>query len=282
MGALDKRVYFSYAAFASALLFIVAGVLLYTSGASDPAADANNIGLTVTAIAGILAFIFSFPHTTRDNSFVRQISASLLMVSGVVFAISAIYDGSEWIFATAGVLAGAAIVVDMLALWVSRVYGAMYVSAVLGAVVLVMGIMSFVNGYTPGYTLAMFLAFGIWLVMSGWVLGFTESDDGSRIREVVEAAVSEKKEKPQAQNKKATPKAKKAEPKKADDAEEKKVRTVELPDTAASKEAVQKTQQPAPKAEEAPAEEPKEEPKAEPQKPPAKAMGDFMQKLMSS
>ncbi len=284
MGALDKRI-FSGLAIVSALLFVVFGAMV--AGDADLTADDNTIALYLLTIAGLLAAVYSFSMIQTADSFARKLSAVLIIVAGIMFAVAGFLgDNAETVYAAAGVVAGIGLVLDMLALWVSRIYGAMYVSAVLAAVDLVMGAMCLVKGYSGTYALAIALAFAVWLVISAVVTGFIKTESAVKTREVVEAARSQKDgAKPQAHNKKATPKAKRPEPKKTEAAEEpkeapaeekpvepKKVRTVELPKTPAAKAAIEKTQ-----AEAAAKEEPKKEQKA-----PSKAMGDFMQKLMSS
>ena len=286
MGALDKRL-FSGLAIVSALLFVVFGAMV--AGKADLTADDNTIALYLLAIAGLLAAVYSFSMIQAADSFARKLSAVLIIVAGIMFAVSGFLGGNAGtVFAVAGVVAGIGLILDMLALWVSRIYGAMYVSAVLAAVDLVMGAMCLVKGYSGTYALAIALAFAVWLVISAVVTGFIKTESAVKTREVVEAARSQKDGvKPQAHNKKATPKAKKPEPKKVEEpaveekpAEEpKKVRTVQLPKTPAAEAAIRQSQAGAATkdAEQKPAEEPKTE-----QKPPAKAMGDFMQKLMTS
>ena len=283
MGALDKRI-FSGVAFVAALLAIVSAALLYSSGA-EPSADGNSTALYTLLVAGILAIVYSISMFLDGSSFVRKVSGILVLVSGIMFIATPVAgESAATVLAAAGLVAGLAMVADMLALWVSRIYGAMYVSAVLAAIGIVTGAMCLINGYSDIYALIMLLAFAVWLVIGAWVYGFVREEAVTKTREVVEDTVAQRKEKPQAKNRKATPKAKKAEPAKpAEEApneepkaeEPKKVRTVELPKTAAAQAAIHKSQ------ESAKTEVPKEEPKQE-QKPPAKAMGDFMQKLMSS
>lgn len=288
MGALDKRI-FSGVAIVSALLFIVSAAMLFASGAG--LTDENSTAMYVMTVAGLFTLIYSVSMFLKDTSFVRKLTGVLLLITGILFmAVAFAGDSADTVLAVAGVLAGIALIADMLALWVSRIYGAMYVSAILAAANLVTGAMCLVNGYSDVYVLIMLIAFAVWLVISAWVSGFVSVETVTKTREVVEDTMAQKREKPQAKNKKATPKAKKAEapktetpepeapkeePKAEQPAEPKKVRTVELPKTAAAQAAIQKSQ------EATKAEAPKEEPKAE-QKPPAKAMGDFMQKLMSS
>lgn len=279
MGALDKRI-FSGVAFVAALLAIVSAALLYSSGA-DPSADGNSTALYTLLVAGILAIVYSISMFLDGSSFVRKVSGILVLVSGIMFIATPVAgESAATVLAAAGLVAGLAMVADMLALWVSRIYGAMYVSAVLAAIGIVTGAMCLINGYSDIYALIMLLAFAVWFVIGAWVYGFVREETVTKTREVVEDTVAQKKEKPQAKNRKATPKAKKAEPAKPAEEEPKaeepkKVRTVELPKTAAAQAAIHKSQ------ESAKTEAPKEEPKQE-QKPPAKAMGDFMQKLMSS
>ena len=277
MGALDKRVV-SGVSFVSALLFIVSAVMLFTGDKSLTSDDCST-ALYITTIAGILAIVYSALMIIGGDSFVRKLAGTVVAIAGLLFMAVKFSGGSaETIIAIAGLLAGLGIVLDMLALWVSRVYGAMYVSAVLAAVDIAMGAMCLIRGYDQLYVFVMLIVFAAWLIVSGCVNVLVKAEASKKTREVVEGARAQKKEKPQAQNKKATPKAKKSEPKTKPvevpekTEEPKKVRTVELPKTPSAMAAIEKTQ-----AEAAAKEQPKQEQKA-----PAKAMGDFMQKLMSS
>jgi len=132
MGALDKRI-FSGLAIVSALLFVVFGAMV--AGKTDLTADDNTIALYLLTIAGLLAAVYSFSMIQTADSFARKLSAILIIIAGIMFAVSGFLGGNAaTVLAAAGVVAGIGLVLDMLALWVSRVYGAMYVSAVLAAV----------------------------------------------------------------------------------------------------------------------------------------------------
>ena len=277
MGALDKRVISGVAAFA-ALLFIVSAVMLF-SGDKSLASSDSSTALYILIFAGIMSILYSAQMIVNGDSFVRKLAGIFLAIAGILFIAVKFSGGSaETVMGAAGLLAGLGLILDMLALWVSRIYGAMYVSAVLAAIDVVMGGMLLVRDYNSVFVLALLLAFAVWLLVGAVVVGLIRGESVKKTREVVESPRAQKKDKPQAQNKKATPKAKKAEPKVCEEKaveepvkteEPKKVRTVELPKTAASQAAIQKTQ--------VKTEEPKKEQKA-----PAKAMGDFMDKLMSS
>lgn len=277
MGALDKKVISGIAAFA-ALLFIVSAVMLFSGGKSLASSDSST-ALYILIFAGIMSILYSAQMIVDGDSFVRKLAGVFLVIAGILFIAVKFSGGSaETVMGAAGLLAGLGLVLDMLALWVSRIYGAMYVSAVLAAIDVVMGGMLLIRDYNSAFVLALLLAFAVWLLVSAVVTGLIKGESVKKTREVVESPRAQKKDKPQAQNKKATPKAKKAEPKVSEEKvveepvkteEPKKVRTVELPKTAASQAAIQKTQ--------VKTEEPKKEQKA-----PAKAMGDFMDKLMSS
>lgn len=277
MGALDKKVISGIAAFA-ALLFIVSAVMLFSGGKSLASSDSST-ALYILIFAGIMSILYSAQMIVDGDSFVRKLAGVFLAIAGILFIAVKFSGGSaETVMGAAGLLAGLGLVLDMLALWVSRIYGAMYVSAVLAAIDVVMGGMLLIRDYNSAFVLALLLAFAVWLLVSAVVTGLIKGESVKKTREVVESPRAQKKDKPQAQNKKATPKAKKAEPKVSEEKaveepvkteEPKKVRTVELPKTAASQAAIQKTQ--------VKTEEPKKEQKA-----PAKAMGDFMDKLMSS
>ncbi len=277
MGALDKKVISGIAAFA-ALLFIVSAVMLFSGGKSLASSDSST-ALYILIFAGIMSILYSAQMIVDGDSFVRKLAGVFLVIAGILFIAVKFSGGSaETVMGAAGLLAGLGLVLDMLALWVSRIYGAMYVSAVLAAIAGGMGGRLLLRDDNSAFVLALLLAFAVWLLVSAVVTGLIKGESVKKTREVVESPRAQKKDKPQAQNKKATPKAKKAEPKVSEEKvveepvkteEPKKVRTVELPKTAASQAAIQKTQ--------VKTEEPKKEQKA-----PAKAMGDFMDKLMSS
>ena len=235
MGALDKRI-FSGVAIVAALLFVVSAVMLFISDA-ELTADDNSTALYILTVAGILAIVYSAPTIINGESFVRKISSILVAITGVLFIATA-FSGSSapTVIAAAGIVAGLALVADMLALWVSRIYGAMYVSAILAAVDLVMGVMCLIKGYDGTFVLGLLVAFAAWLAIGTWIALFVKTDSAPKTREVIEAATSSKKEKPQAQNKKATPKAKKVEPKKEETPAEEPKAPVEEPAEAPAEE----------------------------------------------
>lgn len=266
MGALDKKI-FSGVAIVSALLFVVSAVMLLANG-GDIAADDNGTALYILIVSGLLTVVFGAALVMDRSSFVRTLSGGLAALTGILFLAVPFAGGSTGtLLAVASIVAAVTIIADMLALWVSRVYGAMYVAAVLAAVEIAMGIMYFVGSTQVTYHAIALIVFGVWLALSAYVFGFVKVESSVRTREVKEDLQTQRGERSQAKNKKATKKAKK--PEKRD---------------AVPKEAPKDEPKEAPKEEpkvEAPKEAPKEEPKAA-QKPPAKSMDDFMKKLMSS
>ena len=320
MGALYKRI-FSGVAIVSALLFVVSALMLFADG-GEVSADGSGIALYILIVSGILSIVYAVGVIMDRPSFVKTLSGVFAAITGLVFMVVPFMGGSAGtVLAVASVIAAVTIIADMLALWVSRVYGAMYVAAVLAAVDIAMGILYFAGSTQATYHAIALIAFGVWLAMSAYVFGFVSVEAAVKTREVKADPQAKKADKPQAQNRKATKKAKKPEkkvkspaPKEVPKAEEPKAdepkadapgdvsgeavqaekpkpkaapRPVELP-----KKPEKKVESPAPKEEprEAPkadapkAEEPKAESSkpAEPQKPPAKSMDDFMKKLMSS
>lgn len=264
MGALDKRI-FSGVAIVSALLFVVSALMLFADG-GEVSADGSGIALYILIVSGILSIVYAIGVIMGRPSFVKTLSGVFATITGLVFMVVPFMGGSAGtVLAVASVLAAVTIIADMLALWVSRVYGAMYVAAVLAAVDIAMGILYFAGSTQATYHAIALIAFGVWLAMSAYVFGFVSVEATAKTREVKADPQAKKADKPQAQNKKATKKAKKPEKK------------VESP---VSKEEPRE----APKADAPKAEEPKAEPpkSVEPQKPPAKSMDDFMKKLMSS
>ena len=270
MGALDKKI-FSGVAIVSALLFVVSAVMLLANG-GDIAADDNGTALYILIVSGLLTVVFGAALVMDRSSFVRTLSGGLAALTGILFLAVPFAGGSTGtLLAVASIVAAVTIIADMLALWVSRVYGAMYVAAVLAAVEIAMGIMYFVGSTQVTYHAIALIVFGVWLALSAYVFGFVKVESSVRTREVKEDLQTQRGERPQAKNKKATKKAKKPEKRDAVPKEAPKDEPKEAPKEE-------------PKAEpkvEAPKEAPKEEPKAA-QKPSAKSMDDFMKKLMSS
>ena len=210
MGALDKRI-FSGVAIVSALLFVVSAVMLLANG-GEVSDDANDIALYIVTVAGILAVVYAAVLVMDRSSFVRTVSGALTAVAGVMFLAAPFAGGSTGVLlAAASIVAAAAIVADMLAHWVSRVYGAMYVSAVLAAVDLAMGALYFVDSPQATYPAIALVAFGVWLALSAYVTGFVRVESEVKVREVKEDKQTNKASKPQAKNTKATKKAKKPE-----------------------------------------------------------------------
>ena len=237
MGALDKKI-FSGVAIVSALLFVVSAVMLLANG-GDIAADDNGTALYILIVSGLLTVVFGAALVMDRSSFVRTLSGGLAALTGILFLAVPFAGGSTGtLLAVAAVLAAVTIIADMLALWVSRVYGAMYVAAVLAAVEIAMGIMYFVGSTQVTYHAIALIVFGVWLALSAYVFGFVKVESSIRTREVKEDLQTQRGERPQAKNKKATKKAKKSE----------------------KKDAVPK-EAPKDESKEAPKEEPKTEPK---------------------
>ena len=253
MGALDKRI-FSGVAIVSALLFVVAAVMLLANG-GEVVDDANDIALYIVTVAGIMAVVYAVALMMDRSSFVRTMSGVLTAIAGIMFlAVPFVGESTGMLLAAASIVAAIAIVADMLALWVSRIYGAMYVAAVLAAVDLAMGVLYFAGSPQITYHAITFIAFGVWLALSAYVTGFVKVESAVKTREVKEDKQSNKASKPQAKNTKATKKAKKPEKR-----PEEKSKTAEVPND----EAKEEPKAAEPKKEEAPKEEPKSEPAAE-------------------
>ena len=250
MGALDKRI-FSGVAIVSALLFVVAAVMLLANG-GEVVDDANDIALYIVTVAGIMAVVYAAALMMDRSSFVRTMSGVLTAIAGIMFlAVPFVGESTGMLLAAASIVAAIAIVADMLALWVSRIYGAMYVAAVLAAVDLAMGVLYFAGSPQITYHAITFIAFGVWLALSAYVTGFVKVESAVNTREVKEDKQSNKASKPQAMNTKATKKAKKPEKR-----PEEKPKTAEVP----KDEAKEEPKAAEPKKEEAPKEEPKSEP----------------------
>ncbi len=248
MGALDKRI-FSGVAILSTLLFVVSAVMLLANG-GEVTDDANDIALYIVTVAGVLAIVYSVTLMTDRSSFVRTMSGVFTAIAGIMFvAVPFVGENTAILLAAASVVAAIAIVFDMLALWVSRIYGAMYVAAVLAAVDLAMGVIYFADSSQTYYHAIALIAFGIWLALSAYVIGFVKVEPVARTREVKEDKQSSKSSKPQAKNTKATKKAKKPEKK---------------PEPKVAEQPEKEAQGETPKAGSKAKEEPKEAPKAIP------------------
>ena len=254
MGALDKRI-FSGVAIVSALLFVVAAVMLLANG-GEVVDDANDIALYIVTVAGIMAVVYAVALMMDRSSFVRTMSGVLTAIAGIMFlAVPFVGESTGMLLAAASIVAAIAIVADMLALWVSRIYGAMYVAAVLAAVDLAMGVLYFAGSPQITYHAITFIAFGVWLALSAYVTGFVKVESAVKTREVKEDKQSNKASKPQAKNTKATKKAKKPEKR-----PEEKSKTAEVPNDEAKETPKEEPKAAEPKKEEAPKEEPKSEP----------------------
>ena len=255
MGALDKRI-FSGVAIVSALLFVVAAVMLLANG-GEVVDDANDIALYIVTVAGIMAVVYAVALMMDRSSFVRTMSGVLTAIAGIMFlAVPFVGESTGMLLAAASIVAAIAIVADMLALWVSRIYGAMYVAAVLAAVDLAMGVLYFAGSPQITYHAITFIAFGVWLALSAYVTGFVKVESAVKTREVKEDKQSNKASKPQAKNTKATKKAKKPEKR-----PEEKSKTAEVPNDEAKETPKEEPKAAEPKKEEAPKEEPKSEPR---------------------
>ena len=129
MGALDKRI-FSGVAIVSALLFVVSALMLFADG-GEVSADGSGIALYILIVSGILSIVYAVGVIMDRPSFVKTLSGVFAAITGLVFMVVPFMGGSAGtVLAVASVLAAVTIIADMLALWVSRVYGAMYVAAV--------------------------------------------------------------------------------------------------------------------------------------------------------
>ena len=211
MGALDKRI-FSGVAMLSALLFVVSAILLLADG-GDVNADSNDTALYILTVSGILAVVYSVVLMMDRSSFVRTLSGAVVAIAGIIYLAVPFAGGADTMIAVASIVAAVAMIADMLALWVSRVYGAMYVTAVLAALELITGVLHFINDPQASYYAIALLVFGVWLCLSAYVTGFVKTENATRTREVKEDKVAKKAERPQAKNTKATKKAKKPEKK---------------------------------------------------------------------
>ena len=302
MGALDRRLTGGLA-MGTALLFVLAAALVIAGGAPM---SAGTVGSYLLLLAGVVAIASSIITLINGGNFVQKIRSGLFLLSGAIFVVSAV-TGSSTIFAVAAVLAALAMVADTLSLWVGKLYGAMYISAILAAVELFFAIMAISQGtaFYQGFAL---IIVGAWVALSTIISSMLSGpQDGARNERKVSArkeaskvsAPKEVKAIGPAEESASKPKdvVPKTEPKVVEEpkvAEEppKKVEepVIAVAPTIEEPEEVPKVDDPEPPVVEASkvVEEPKvtEEPKAEPvpEEPPKKApaKNDFMMKLVSS
>ena len=302
MGALDRRLTGGLA-MGTALLFVLAAALVIAGGAPM---SAGTVGSYLLLLAGVVAIASSIITLINGGNFVQKIRSGLFLLSGAIFVVSAV-TGSSTIFAVAAVLAALAMVADTLSLWVGKLYGAMYISAILAAVELFFAIMAISQGtaFYQGFAL---IIVGAWVALSTIISSMLSGpQDGARNEREVSArkeaskvsAPKEVKAIGPAEESASKPKdiVPKMEPKVVEESKvtEEPPKKVEEPiiavaPTIEEPEEVPKVDDPEPPVVEASkvVEEPKvtEEPKAEPvpeespKKAPAK--NDFMMKLVSS
>ena len=302
MGALDRRLTGGLA-MGTALLFVLAAALVIAGGAPM---SAGTVGSYLLLLAGVVAIASSIITLINGGNFVQKIRSGLFLLSGAIFVVSAV-TGSSTIFAVAAVLAALAMVADTLSLWVGKLYGAMYISAILAAVELFFAIMAISQGtaFYQGFAL---IIVGAWVALSTIISSMLSGpQDGARNERGVSArkeaskvsAPKEVKAIGPAEESASKPKdiVPKTEPKAVEEPKvtEEPPKKVEEPiiavaPTIEEPEEVPKVDDPEPPVVEASkvVEEPKvtEEPKAEPvpeeslKKAPAK--NDFMMKLVSS
>ena len=302
MGALDRRLTGGLA-MGTALLFVLAAALVIAGGAPM---SAGTVGSYLLLLAGVVAIASSIITLINGGNFVQKIRSGLFLLSGAIFVVSAV-TGSSTIFAVAAVLAALAMVADTLSLWVGKLYGAMYISAILAAVELFFAIMAISQGtaFYQGFAL---IIVGAWVALSTIISSMLSGpQDGARNERGVSArkeaskvsAPKEVKAISPAEESASKPKdiVPKTEPKAVEEPKvtEEPPKKVEEPiiavaPTIEEPEEVPKVDDPEPPVVEASkvVEEPKvtEEPKAEPvpEEPPKKApaKNDFMMKLVSS
>lgn len=211
MGSLDNRL-FGGVGMLSALLFLVAGALILIGGDSV-SVGSSSAALYVLTVSGIVAVVYSARMLLAKDSFVQTMCGIFILLAGAISAAAAFTGGSaDTVVAVAGMVAAVAIITDMLTMWIGKVYGAMYISAVLAAIELFAAIMAFSKGAAT-YQGLVFIVFALWMIVSSAVTMFVNVQKATKTRMVVEDAVSQKASRPQAQNKKGTKKAKRPEPK---------------------------------------------------------------------
>ena len=175
MGALDRRLTGGLA-MGTALLFVLAAALVIAGGAPM---SAGTVGSYLLLLAGVVAIASSIITLINGGNFVQNIRSGLFLLSGAIFVVSAV-TGSSTIFAVAAVLAALAMVADTLSLWVGKLYGAMYISAILAAVELFFAIMAISQGtaFYQGFAL---IIVGAWVALSTIISSMLSGpQDGAR------------------------------------------------------------------------------------------------------
>ena len=182
MGALDRRLTGGLA-MGTALLFVLAAALVIAGGAPM---SAGTVGSYLLLLAGVVAIASSIITLINGGNFVQKIRSGLFLLSGAIFVVSAV-TGSSTIFAVAAVLAALAMVADTLSLWVGKLYGAMYISAILAAVELFFAIMAISQGtaFYQGFAL---IIVGAWVALSAIISSMLSGpQDGARNERKVSA-----------------------------------------------------------------------------------------------
>ena len=167
----------------TALLFVLAAALVIAGGAPM---SAGTVGSYLLLLAGVVAIASSIITLINGGNFVQNIRSGLFLLSGAIFVVSAV-TGSSTIFAVAAVLAALAMVADTLSLWVGKLYGAMYISAILAAVELFFAIMAISQGtaFYQGFAL---IIVGAWVALSAIISSMLSGpQDGARNERKVSA-----------------------------------------------------------------------------------------------
>ena len=167
----------------TALLFVLAAALVIAGGAPM---SAGTVGSYLLLLAGVVAIASSIITLINGGNFVQKIRSGLFLLSGAIFVVSAV-TGSSTIFAVAAVLAALAMVADTLSLWVGKLYGAMYISAILAAVELFFAIMAISQGtaFYQGFAL---IIVGAWVALSTIISSMLSGpQDGARNEREVSA-----------------------------------------------------------------------------------------------
>ena len=167
MGSLDKRL-FAYVGIVSAVLFFVAAAMVLMNGAPVSSAS-NDAASYVLVVAGVLAIVYSLKMLMWRDTFVQTVCGALTLIAGVLFAASAF--AGDTVLAVTGIVAVFAMVADLLSMWLTKTYGAMYVSALFAAICLCMSIMGFTSGEGT-YQAGVMIATAVWLIVSSYVSGF--------------------------------------------------------------------------------------------------------------
>ncbi len=168
MGALDNKTT-SLASLATALLFVVAGILL-VMGDSDPTSGSNDIAFIVLALAGLPSLSIAANAIMQSDDTNKRLNGMVFVVASLLFiVVGFVGSGTALVFGIAAIFAGLALVMDALAFRTSGAIGAAYIPTVMAVAEAILGVLCLVGGYSNIYGLLVPLIFGAWFAVKLWL-----------------------------------------------------------------------------------------------------------------